>query len=256
MLKSAICLFFSSCCSSSSAFLYFPRQYTWPTQQRPLGSFGPVQSGNKQRSLSIALGEYTVTLQKPLGIVLEEREAGKGGVQVASLAEGGAAAKSGAIVRGDTLIKIGNEDVSSADFETVMDILIAAPPHENLSLALSDGLGRMDIAPNLAKTLQAEEAVLADKVVRAAVREIRKNESSRGQLGDLLRVEIVIGAGVRDNGRCMVRFFAIFSRDGVTTFGCSVSATGVSLDGETVKIVALSCAKDEGWGQTIDLILE
>ena len=161
---------------------------------------------------------------------------------------------------------------------------MGSPADEEIRLKFSDGLGRMDIAPNLAKTLDVEEALLADQVVRAAVREIRKRgvesigtgtpgSGSTHSLGDLLRVEIVIGAGVRKDESCMVRFFAIFSRDGVTTFSCSISATGVRLrkeghdrngdgdededeDGTAIDIVALSCAKDEGWGQTVDLIVE
>lgn len=224
------------------------------------------------RALALSLGEYTVSLSKPLGIVLEECEAGgkATGVKVASISEGGAADRCGKILRGDTLLKIQDADVSNSDFDSVMDMLIAAPENQGICLTLGDGLGRMDIAPNLAKKLDMEEAVFADSVVRAAVREIRRRSSSSssaqgGQLGDLLRVEIVIGAGVRKDGSCMVRFFAIFSRDGVTTFSCSVSATGmrrgsVGEGGDEdngaseVEIIALSCAKDEGWGQTVDLI--
>eukprot|EP00553_Chaetoceros_curvisetus_P000275 CAMPEP_0204629862 /NCGR_PEP_ID=MMETSP0717-20131115/19064_1 /ASSEMBLY_ACC=CAM_ASM_000666 /TAXON_ID=230516 /ORGANISM="Chaetoceros curvisetus" /LENGTH=257 /DNA_ID=CAMNT_0051646919 /DNA_START=403 /DNA_END=1173 /DNA_ORIENTATION=+ len=221
---------------------------------------------------TLGLGEYTVTLTKPLGVILEECEAGNsgGGVQVASFAEGGAAVqhneqamrnnKSGVtmIVRGDRLVRIGNEDVSTYDFDSVMNTLIDAPADEELCLTLSDGLGRMDMAPNLAKKLDTEDAILIDEVVRAAVREIRFGNSPQAQsLGDLLKVEIVIGAGVRkikteqgiEGRRCQVRFFAIFSRDTVTTFSCSVSATGIKQQNgsESVDIVALSCAKDEGW---------
>ena len=124
-----------------------------------------------------------------------------------------------------------------------------------LDITLSDGLGRMDIAKNLAKTLSAEEAIFADATVRAAVRQVRKIGT---QLGDLLSVEIVIGAGVRDNGKtCQVRFFAIFSRDTVSTYSCSVSATGrKGPNDDGIEITQLSCAKDEGWGQTHDLIRE
>ena len=200
-------------------------------------------------------GDFTVTLTKPLGLVLEECEAGETGVRVASIAPGGAADKCGDIVRLDTLMKFGDEDVSASDFDSVMDMLIEAPENEGINLTFSDGLGRMDIAPNLAKKLDLDEAILADKVVRAAVREIRRNTSAQGQLGDLLRVEILIGAGVRKDGTCMVRFFAIFSRDTVTTFSCSISATGAAQKDGNVRITALSCAKDEGWGQTIDLIV-
>lgn len=204
--------------------------------------------------LGLGLGEYSVSLTKPLGIILEEREAGKPGVQVESLAEGGAADSIGAIVKGDALVSVDGVDLSEATFDTAMDTIIAAPGDRPLEFILSDGLGRMDIAKNLLKTLSPEDAIFADAVVRKAVRSIRKIGT---QLGDLFSVEIVIGAGVQDEGRsCQVRFFAIFSTDTVTTYSCSVAAKGVKNTSGDIDIVALSCAKDEGWGQTIDLIRE
>eukprot|EP00563_Minutocellus_polymorphus_P021192 CAMPEP_0197726574 /NCGR_PEP_ID=MMETSP1434-20131217/16254_1 /TAXON_ID=265543 /ORGANISM="Minutocellus polymorphus, Strain CCMP3303" /LENGTH=206 /DNA_ID=CAMNT_0043312549 /DNA_START=201 /DNA_END=821 /DNA_ORIENTATION=+ len=198
------------------------------------------------------LGEFTVSLTKPLGIILEEREAGKPGVQVASLVEGGAADNSAAIVMGDALIAVDGQDLSQADFDAAMGALITAPKDRPLDITLSDGLGRMDIAKNLAKSLSAEEAIFADATVRAAVRQVRKIGT---QLGDLLSVEIVIGAGVQDN-ICKARFFAIFSTDTVSTYSCSVSATGRKKPDGAIEITQLSCAKDEGWGQTYDLVRE
>ena len=111
----------------------------------------------------------------------------------------------------------------------------------------------LDMASNLAKTLSPDQAYFVDAVVRAAVREARL----RRKLGNIEEVEIVVGAGFQDGGqKCLVRFFAIFSKDGgFSTYTCQVSATGVRRsDDETVGIVKLSCAKDEGLGQTIDLI--
>ena len=131
-----------------------------------------------------------------------------------------------------------------------MDLLAAAPP--TLELTLGDGLGQMDMAKNLARTLAPEQAFFVDAVVRAAVRAARRAQT----LGDVQRVEVVVGAGLQDDGRrCLVRFFAIFSKDGVSTYTCQVAATGVrEAAGSEVTITKLSCAKDEGLGQTIDLI--
>ena len=104
---------------------------------------------------------------------------------------------------------------------------------------------------------------MADLVVRAAVREVRRcvdqSEELQETLGELVRVEILLGAGTRDDGRCLVRFFGIFATGGAgtSTYSCNVSATGRRRDdGEGdggIEITALSCAKDEGWGRTIDL---
>jgi len=176
-------------------------------------------------------------------------------------AAGSAAAGGVDIAPGDRLVRIGGEDVASEDFDAVMRILQDAP--ETLTLEFDDGLGRLDITPNLARSLQPQDAVFADLVVRAAVREVRRRvqeeEELQASLGALLRVEILLGAGVQGDGRCLVRFFAIFSTGGGgSTYSCNVSATGrrKAGDGGEIEITALSCAKDEGWGRTIDLIRE
>ena len=111
--------------------------------------------------------------------------------------------------------------------------------------------------------------------MREAVRTARRKR----KLGDVTEVEIVVGAGFRDDDgtggtggeQCLVRFFALFSRDGgASTSTCQVSATGVRTQqqqqqqrqgarevegaGGTVTITKLSVAKDEGIGNTIDLV--
>jgi len=198
--------------------------------------------------------ERIVTLTKPLGINLEEMEGG--GVRIEALMEGGSAASSGLdIAPGDVLLRVGDTDVAALEFDSIMDLLVTAPP--TLSLTVGDGLDRLDITPNLANRLKPEDAVTADLVVRAAVREVRRcvgsNDELRGTLGDLQRVEILLGAGLRPDGACLVRFFAIFSTGGSSTYSCNVSATGIRDKDGSIVISALSCAKDEGWGRTIDL---
>mmetsp|Transcript_15508 Transcript_15508/g.50122 ORF Transcript_15508/g.50122 Transcript_15508/m.50122 type:complete len:238 (+) Transcript_15508:71-784(+) len=182
----------------------------------------------------------SVTLANPLGIVLEERDGG--GVRFDSFQEGGAAAEQAAaldIAPGDRLLAVEGVDVSRRGFDAVMDLL-------------DDGLDTLDITPNLAKSLSADDA---DLTVRAAVRETRRIVGASGDqqasLGSLLRVEIVPGAGVRPDGRCLVRFFGIFTTDGgASTYSCNLSATGRRREDGSTEILALSAAKDEGWGQT------
>lgn len=221
------------------------------------GHFEVPRSLVRQRGLPVQLmdqGEHSVELSKPLGIVIEEREDNIG-VKVASLIEGGNAELSSAIFPGDVLLSVQGIDLSAADFDTAMDVLIEAPAGRELALRFSDGLGTMDIAKNLLKSMETKDLYFVDDVVRLAVRKIRT--IGYAQLGDLLKVEIVIGAGVRDNGlTCAVRFFALFSTDTVTTYSVNVSATGRRSEDGKIKIVSLSCAKDEGWGQTVDLIRE
>ena len=203
--------------------------------------------------------ERSFTLQKPLGLLLEE--GGNGGVCVEGLQAAGSAAAAGVdIAPGDRLVRIGGEEVVEEDFDAVMQTLQNAP--ETLTLTFDDGLGRHDIT--LARSLQPQDAVFADLVVRAAVREVRRrvfeDDELQASLGALLRVEILLGAGAQGDGRCLVRFFAIFSTGGGgSTYSCNVSATGRRKEGDDggdIEIKALSCAKDEGWGRTIDLIRE
>lgn len=202
-----------------------------------LSAWRPVPSRGA-RSAPAALSVRTayarsVTLAKPLGIVLEE---------------GGAAAEQAAaldIAPGDRLLAVEGVDVSRRGFDAVMDLL-------------DDGLDTLDITPNLAKSLSADDAAAADQTVRVAVRETRRIVGASGELqaslGSLLRVEIVLGAGVRPDGRCLVRFFGIFTTDGgASTYSCNLSATGRRREDGSTEILALSAAKDEGWGQTIDL---
>eukprot|EP00316_Scyphosphaera_apsteinii_P013420 CAMPEP_0119320830 /NCGR_PEP_ID=MMETSP1333-20130426/53577_1 /TAXON_ID=418940 /ORGANISM="Scyphosphaera apsteinii, Strain RCC1455" /LENGTH=211 /DNA_ID=CAMNT_0007327641 /DNA_START=293 /DNA_END=928 /DNA_ORIENTATION=- len=200
--------------------------------------------------------ERVVTLPKPLGIVLGE--VGDCRVRIEEFQPGGSAATSGLdIAPGDVLLKIGETDVSAMGFDSIMEIILAQT--SPVSLTVTDGLPRLDITPNLANSLKPQDAVLADLVVRAAVRECRRITGASAELkealGELLRVEILLGAGVRPDGRCLVRFFGIFSRSGDSsnTYSCNIAAAGVKRADGRIEIMALSCAKDEGWGRTIDL---
>ena len=205
---------------------------------------------------------FTVSLEKPLGLLLEENEAGggEGGVQVGSVLEGSAAEKCGEIQAGDALLKVGDADVSVMSFDEVMETLVAAVTPVSLTLAhasYSDDDKALDITPNLVKSLKPEDSLLVDRTVRAARAAVRASPRAARELGRLLRVEIIVGAGVQPNGDVKVRFFGIFSTGAGGSYSCNVSATGSpgsSGGAEDVEITKLSCAKDEGWGQTIDLI--
>ena len=78
-----------------------------------------------------------------------------------------------------------------------MDLLTAESPNNGVSLTIGDGLGTFDMPKNVVKLLQSkEDAFFVDAVVRQAVRETRRN----GRLGEALRVEVIVGAGVTRNG--------------------------------------------------------
>ena len=172
------------------------------------------------KNMFMALGDFTVTLEKPLGIILEENAVGGGGgVYVKEVIPQRSADNSRSIVAGDVLLQIGDENVSDQDFDTVMEMLMTAS--SPVTLTLGDGLGILDMPKNVVRTLQStEDAYFIDAVVRQAVREIRRDH--KAAVGQLVRVEVVVGAGVEKQTsspqgkfnqklRGRVRFFAIFN---------------------------------------------
>ena len=68
-----------------------------------------------------------VDLPKPMGIVFEENDPGTGGVFVASLAEGGAAAADASLKAGDQLVAVAGTTVKGADFDACLGAIQAAP---------------------------------------------------------------------------------------------------------------------------------
>ncbi|KAL3933216.1 MAG: hypothetical protein SGPRY_000382 [Prymnesium sp.] len=112
-----------------------------------------------------AAGEWTVALQKPLGLLLEERD--RAGVCVSELVAGGAGAASGEIAPGDVLVRVHDSDVTTASFDAVMQMIIDGP--DEVVLTLSDGLGRFDVTPNLGNSLKPEDAMLVDRVVSQSI---------------------------------------------------------------------------------------
>lgn len=79
--------------------------------------------------------QILVSAQKPLGIVLEEREEGGmgGGCVVAEIADPGTSAVAQAGVQpGDMLVAVQNADVGSASIEEVLQRIAGAPKVVNL----------------------------------------------------------------------------------------------------------------------------
>ncbi len=73
-------------------------------------------------------GEFVdVSLQKPMGIVLEENDPKIKGVYVKSLSQGGAAVASGKIQAGDHLVSVQGEAMTGKDLDTVLATVGNAP---------------------------------------------------------------------------------------------------------------------------------
>ena len=136
------------CCS---AFVLTTNHATMPPK---------ITTTTTTRPKLMALGDFTVELEKPLGLILEERgddagEGGGGGVVVKELTSDGSAAISKTIVPGDVLLRVNQKDVSNMDFDSVMDLLRNAP--SIIELEFGDGLGTMDMPKNVQKQLKSTE---------------------------------------------------------------------------------------------------
>ena len=142
------------------------------TIHRPAVNRGIVASSYLRSSVAMTSrpSAVTLTVEKPLGLVLEELVPGSMGVAVGSTVEGSNAERSQAVQPGDRLLKIGERDVSSLPFDAVMALLVEAESPIQLTLQRAvypDDEKPLDITPNLAKTLKPDHAVLVDRVVRA-----------------------------------------------------------------------------------------
>ena len=79
-----------------------------------------------------------ISLQKPLGLILEEREE-TGGCEVVEVVESGEySAHRAGIQKGDFLLAVQNADVSSASLEYVMERISNAPKVVNLRFLLKE----------------------------------------------------------------------------------------------------------------------
>ena len=78
------------------------------------------------------LRRLDVTLTKPMGAVLEEGKAG--GVVVDDLQDGGSAAETGLLKKGDRLSTVMGTDVMGGTLDEVMDLLVNAPEEVELGV--------------------------------------------------------------------------------------------------------------------------
>ena len=87
-------------------------------------------------SSSVSTTENTVTLQltKPFGMMLEEIEGSKGGVQVTDVGESGSAVQYADQIRNTQIIKINTIDVRQYDFDHMMTFIGQLPADEVVTI--------------------------------------------------------------------------------------------------------------------------
>ena len=123
--------------------------------------------------------------------------------------------------------------------------------------------GKMDVSYSVAGQLNAKpEAVATLKTaLKAAEKELKSHPKAKSELGTYRFTDNIVGYGERAGGVVMIRFFGIFSKKNPnpvgggagTSYSCNISCTA-KVDGSKASVTKLSCAKDEGWGRTIDVI--
>lgn len=88
----------------------------------------------------------SLTLEKPLGLILEENETdllGGGGVIVMAVNEGGSAFPYATQLLQSKIISVMGEDVSKASFDGVMDLIIGAPSPLGIEFAVSSAVDEL-----------------------------------------------------------------------------------------------------------------
>ena len=93
------------------------------------GAFAPTHGLHSTRSESLLaatdVDRFSLTLTKPLGIILEEIEEGKAaGVFVKQVSDSGSAAASAQSITGAKIKAVQGTDVSSSSFDDVMDLIV------------------------------------------------------------------------------------------------------------------------------------
>ena len=111
--------------------------------------------------------QVSVTLTKPLGAVLEESP--PSGVRVEELQEGGSAAETGLLRKGDKLLSVQSQDVKTASFDEVMSLLTDAPDEVELVVVRTQISRKPRVMPKL--TIDGTEYGNVDKgvILRTAI---------------------------------------------------------------------------------------
>jgi ferredoxin len=156
--------------------------------KRDVMLFSSSSSSSSSTDVAQTATTLSLTLEKPLGMVLEEMEENQPkGVYVLDLADEGSAIKSpykDQLV-GLPLTKVMDVDVTAFDFDTVMEQLIAAPSPVTLEFAL--------LANEDSTTSSSVPAVVEEFAIGATVtiKVLEDNDSKEtiieGKVGDNLR---------------------------------------------------------------------
>lgn len=121
-----------------------------------------------------------VTLTKPMGAVLEEAK--PSGVKVEELQDGGSAAETGLLKKGDRLARIMGTDVTSASFDEAMELLIDAPEEVELRVLRTVITRKPRVFPKLTvdgKELTVDRGVVMRTAIQSNGMEIHKGMKAK-----------------------------------------------------------------------------
>jgi len=139
-----------------------------------------VSKISKLFSTPTEVSTYSLELEKPLGIVLEEvTENASDGVYVESVNEGGSAYEYAEKLQGLKLMKVMDDDVTSITFDEVMEKIISAPATVTIDFELID------------ETEEANSGYEVGTDVLIKVLEESKESVIEAKVGDNLRKKLL-----------------------------------------------------------------
>lgn len=130
------------------------------------GHMAPLMSSSSTDATTTS-PTTSLSLEKPLGVILEENEEGvAAGVFVKEVGDGGSAAAHAETILGCKLFKVQGADVTQASFDDVMDAIIGAPDVVELEF---EAKAEPDFAVGTVVTVVAEQNGKDDLVFEAKV---------------------------------------------------------------------------------------
>lgn len=140
----------------------------------------------------------SLTLEKPLGLILEESEDGSGGVIVTQVNEGGSAFESPSAEQliQSKISTVMEQDVSSLSFDDVMDAIINAPSPFDIEFALPS-----TAVAETETTVEAEAEVEAEVVPTTPSYEVGTTVTITVQQPETNKPDITLNGKVGDNLR-------------------------------------------------------
>lgn len=198
-------------------------------------------SGSVGALSAISNGVLSVSLEKPLGLILEENNAGTGGVMVIDVGEGGSAATCGFAdqLPRSVIATVAGFEVLNASFDEVMDTIMGAPSPFDITFKLA---APAVVAPAPAATEAVAEDAESEVVEESLPLPVGTPVTITVQQDG--KPDIAIPAKVGDNLRQ-----TLLSDKGVELYRGLKKKLGNCGGGAQCGFCAVEFIEGEGWGE-------